>query len=261
MPARFKVSIIFGTRPEAIKLAPVILAMRRDAEFECRVCVTAQHRELLDQVLEAFQIEPDVDLDLMQPNQTLGGLTSRAIEALDAYLANEKPQLVLVQGDTTTVFCATLAAFYQRIPVGHVEAGLRTGNLMAPWPEEANRVLTSRLAALKFAPTESSRKNLLKETVSSENVFVTGNTVIDALGSRPTRPASPLNSFAGQASQSFISQGNATARPASAGTCLRVACLCAARRQARKQAADRVRATPGHKKPLHATHLQFKIAA
>ncbi len=180
MLAPFKVSVIFGTRPEAIKLAPVILAMGADSEFDCRVCVTAQHRELLDQVLEAFQIEPDVDLDLMRPNQTLGGLTSRAIEALDAFLAKEKPELVLVQGDTTTVFCATLAAFYKRIPVGHVEAGLRTGNLIAPWPEEANRVLTSRLATLHFAPTESSRQNLLKEGVASETIFVTGSPVVDA---------------------------------------------------------------------------------
>lgn len=176
-----KVSVIFGTRPEAIKLAPVILALRRDPGFECRICVTAQHRELLDQVLEVFEIKPDVDLNLMRPNQTLGGFTSRAIEAIDGYLAKEKPQLVLVQGDTTTVFCAALAAFYHHITIGHVEAGLRTGNLQAPWPEEANRVLTSRLAALHFAPTESSKENLLKEGVPSERIFVTGNTVIDAL--------------------------------------------------------------------------------
>jgi UDP-N-acetylglucosamine 2-epimerase (non-hydrolysing) len=143
--------------------------------------VTAQHRQMLDQVLEFFAIEPDTDLDLMRPNQTLGGLTARAIEALDKYFSTEKPDLVLVQGDTTTVFCATLAAFYHRIPVGHVEAGLRTGNLQSPWPEEANRVLTTRLATLHFAPTETNRQNLLKEGVSDDRIYVTGNTVIDAL--------------------------------------------------------------------------------
>lgn len=136
---------------------------------------------MLDQVLEVFGIEPDADLNLMQPNQTLGGLTSRAVAAIDDYLSKEKPELVLVQGDTTTVFCATLAAFYHKIPVGHVEAGLRTGNLQSPWPEEANRVLTTRLATLHFAPTETNRQNLLKEGVPDSTIFVTGNTVIDAL--------------------------------------------------------------------------------
>ena len=176
-----KISVIFGTRPEAIKLAPVIRALQKESWCDCRVCVTGQHRQMLDQVLEVFQIEPDTDLALMRHDQTLGGLTARAIEALDTYLASEKPDLVLVQGDTTTVFCATLAAFYRHIPVGHVEAGLRTWNLQAPWPEEANRVLTSRLATLYFAPTETARQNLLKEGVSSRNIHVTGNTVIDAL--------------------------------------------------------------------------------
>lgn len=176
-----KISIIFGTRPEAIKLAPVILALKQHSAFDCRVCVTAQHREMLDQVMEAFEIVPDTDLNLMQPNQTLGALTARAIEGLDTYLASEKPDMILIQGDTTTVFCAALAAFYNHVPVGHVEAGLRTGDLSAPWPEEANRVLASRLTALHFAPTETSRGNLLKEGVSVDRVFVTGNTVIDAL--------------------------------------------------------------------------------
>jgi UDP-N-acetylglucosamine 2-epimerase (non-hydrolysing) len=176
-----KISVIFGTRPEAIKLAPVILALKREPDFECRVCVTAQHREMLDQVLEVFDIKPDADLDLMRPNQTLGQLTSRAMAAIDPYLAGEKPDLVLVQGDTTTVLCAALAAFYHHIPVGHVEAGLRTWNLDAPWPEEANRVLTSRLARLHFAPTTAARDNLLKEGVPDDRIFVTGNTVIDAL--------------------------------------------------------------------------------
>lgn len=176
-----KVAVVFGTRPEAIKLAPVILALENDSRFSCRVCVTAQHRHMLDQVLEVFGIVPDLDLNLMRANQTLGSLTARAVEALDAAFRSEKPDLVLVQGDTTTVFCAALAAFYHHIPVGHVEAGLRTGNLQAPWPEEANRVLTSRLAALHFAPTETSRQNLLKEGVPADRIFVTGNTVIDAL--------------------------------------------------------------------------------
>lgn len=175
------ISVILGTRPEAIKLAPVILGLRADVRFRCRVCVTAQHRQMLDQVLQVFGIVPDVDLDLMQQGQTLAGFTSRAIAALDNYLAQDKPDLVLVQGDTTTVLCAALAAFYRSIPVGHVEAGLRTWDMQAPWPEEANRVLTTRLAALHFAPTELNRQNLLKEGVPDRRIIVTGNTVIDAL--------------------------------------------------------------------------------
>jgi UDP-N-acetylglucosamine 2-epimerase (non-hydrolysing) len=176
-----KIAVIFGTRPEAIKLAPVILALKRDLHVLCRVCVTAQHRTMLDQVLEIFDIVPDVDLDLMRPNQTLGGLTSRAIKALDQYLGEDKPDVVLVQGDTTTVLCAALAALYHKIPVGHIEAGLRTGNMASPWPEEANRVLTTRLANWHFAPTETNRQNLLREGVSDTQIHVTGNTVIDAL--------------------------------------------------------------------------------
>jgi UDP-N-acetylglucosamine 2-epimerase (non-hydrolysing) len=179
--ARVRVAVIFGTRPEAIKLAPVVLALRDHPAFACKVCVTAQHRQMLDQVLDVFGLTPDADLNLMRPNQTLGKLTARAVEALDAYLAAERPDLVLVQGDTTTVFCAALAAFYHRIPVGHVEAGLRTGDLRSPWPEEANRVLTSRLTALHFAPTATSRANLLAEGVPYGRIVVTGNTVIDAL--------------------------------------------------------------------------------
>ena len=176
-----KISIIFGTRPEAIKLCPVIIALRDHPTLQAHICVTAQHREMLDQVLDVFGVTPDVDLNLMQPGQTLGGLTSRAIAAVDDYLAAHSPDLVIVQGDTTTVLCATLAAFYHHIPVGHVEAGLRTGNMNSPWPEEANRVLTSRLATLHFAPTEMNRQNLLREGVPEERIFVTGNTVIDAL--------------------------------------------------------------------------------
>jgi UDP-N-acetylglucosamine 2-epimerase (non-hydrolysing) len=176
-----RVSVILGTRPEAIKLAPVILKLQNQPDLECRVCVTAQHREMLDQSLAVFGIKPEVDLNLMRPGQSLGQVTARAVEALDSYLAAERPQLTLVQGDTTTVFCATLTSFYHHIPVGHVEAGLRTGNLMAPWPEEANRVMATRLATLHFAPTEASRRNLLLEMVPAERAFVTGNTVIDAL--------------------------------------------------------------------------------
>jgi UDP-N-acetylglucosamine 2-epimerase (non-hydrolysing) len=176
-----RVAVIFGTRPEAIKLAPVILALRQAADIECRVCVTGQHREMLDQVLEVFGIQPDADLRLMKPNQSLAELTSRALVAIDEYLAADAPDLVLTQGDTTTVFCATLASFYRRVPVGHVEAGLRTWDLSAPWPEEANRVLTSRLAAIHFAPTKWSRDNLRREGIPAKAIRVTGNPVIDAL--------------------------------------------------------------------------------
>ncbi|HYG73731.1 MAG TPA: UDP-N-acetylglucosamine 2-epimerase (non-hydrolyzing) [Planctomycetota bacterium] len=176
-----KVSFIFGTRPEAIKMAPLVLRFKKQPGIDCKVCVTGQHRQMLDQVLDVFAIKPDDDLNLMKPNQTLAGLTARAIEAIDGYLTREKPDLILVQGDTTTVLCAALTAFYHRIPVGHVEAGLRTWNLQSPWPEEANRVLASRLVALHFAPTSSSRENLLKEAVPASDIFVTGNTVIDAL--------------------------------------------------------------------------------
>jgi UDP-N-acetylglucosamine 2-epimerase (non-hydrolysing) len=176
-----KISVIFGTRPEAIKLAPVILALRSDPRFLTHVCTTAQHRHILDQVLEVFNIVPDTDLDLMRPGQSLSSLTSGALIAVGKYLEEERPDLVLVQGDTTTVFATSLAAFYQEIPIGHVEAGLRTWNLKAPWPEEANRVLTSHLATLHFAPTEVNRNNLLREGIPPERIFVTGNTVIDAL--------------------------------------------------------------------------------
>lgn len=176
-----KITAIFGTRPEAIKLTPVILALRNDPKIDCRVCVTAQHREMLDQVLNIFGIIPDVDLNIMRPNQSLTDLTARGLEAINDYLGKDKPDMVLVQGDTTTTFVASLAAFYNDIPVSHVEAGLRTGNMKAPWPEEANRTLVSRLATLHFAPTEQNKKNLLDEGVPSDSIYVTGNTVIDAL--------------------------------------------------------------------------------
>jgi len=176
-----KIAVIFGTRPEAIKLAPVVLAMKRSDDLECRVCVTGQHRQMLDQVLDVFQIRPDVDLNLMVPNQSLAGLTARGIEAIDRYLADDKPDLLLIQGDTTTTLCGALAAFFRRVPVGHVEAGLRTFNLQAPWPEEANRVLATRVTTLHFAPTEVSKRNLLQEGIPDESIVVTGNTGIDAL--------------------------------------------------------------------------------
>jgi UDP-N-acetylglucosamine 2-epimerase (non-hydrolysing) len=176
-----RVSVIFGTRPEAIKLAPVILRLKQEKSVECRVCVTAQHRDLLDQVMEVFGIESDHDLNLMQADQTLASLTAAGIQALDAYLRAERPDLVVVQGDTTTTFIASLAAFYNRVPIAHVEAGLRTGDLTSPWPEEANRVLTSHLAQFHFAPTERNRRNLLTEGIRSDRIYVTGNTVIDAL--------------------------------------------------------------------------------
>ncbi len=176
-----KISIIFGTRPEAIKLIPVILELKKNKNFEINICVTAQHREMLDQVLEIFNIKPDTDLDLMQPNQTLSTLTSRIINAVDNYFSEYKPDIVLVQGDTTTVFAVSLVAFYHKVKVGHVEAGLRTGKKYSPFPEEINRVLTSRIADIHFAPTEISKNNLLKEGINSEKIFITGNTVIDAL--------------------------------------------------------------------------------
>src|ERR1035441_1537788 len=173
---------IFGTRPEAIKLGPVIRHMKsRPSDFVVRVCVTAQHREMLDQVLHPFDVTPDQDLDIMRPGQTLSESTSRIVGALEPILSQEKPDIVLVQGDTTTTFCGALAAFYAKVPVGHVEAGLRTGDPRQPFPEEMNRVLTSRLTAWHFAPTAHAAEALRREGVSSDKVFVTGNTGIDAV--------------------------------------------------------------------------------
>ena len=177
----FRVLAVFGTRPEAIKLAPVILRLRQTANVVCRVCATAQHRSMLDQVLAIFGIAPDHDLDLMAPNQSLDALTARVLTATAEVIEKEKPELVLVQGDTTTCFTAALAAFYARVPVAHVEAGLRTGNLAAPFPEEANRALVSRIADFHFAPTARARDNLLAESIPAGRIWVTGNTVIDAL--------------------------------------------------------------------------------
>lgn len=176
-----KVMSIFGTRPEAIKMAPVVLSLHNHPEIDAFVCVTAQHREMLDQVMSLFDIKADYDLDLMQPGQDLYDITSRVMLGLRDVISEVKPDLILVHGDTTTCFAASLAAFYQNISVAHVEAGLRTGNMNAPFPEEANRVLTGRLASIHFAPTEKSKNNLIQENIPEKSIFVTGNTVIDAL--------------------------------------------------------------------------------
>ena len=179
---RLKVMTIFGTRPEAIKMAPVVLELQKHPEqIQSLVAVTAQHREMLDQVLHLFRINPDYDLDIMSPSQTLFDITSRALNGLNEVLAEARPDLVLVHGDTTTTFVGALAAFYHQIPVGHVEAGLRTGNKYSPYPEEMNRKLAGALTDLHFAPTATARQNLLRENIDPESIFVTGNTVIDAL--------------------------------------------------------------------------------
>ncbi|HSB95421.1 MAG TPA: UDP-N-acetylglucosamine 2-epimerase (non-hydrolyzing) [Spongiibacteraceae bacterium] len=172
---------VFGTRPEAIKMAPVALALAADSAIEASICVTAQHRQMLDQVMRIFDLRADIDLDLMQPGQDLYDITSRVLLGMRTVLQKAQPDLVLVHGDTTTCFAAALAAFYQNIPVGHVEAGLRTGDLRAPFPEEANRSLVGRIARLHFAPTIKSAENLLSENVAKNTIYVTGNTVIDAL--------------------------------------------------------------------------------
>lgn len=178
---RKKVMITFGTRPEAIKMAPVVKALQERSDVTAVVAVTAQHREMLDQVLELFAITPDEDLNVMRPGQTLPGLTARIVEGMSDVIARHQPDVVLVHGDTTTTLATALAAFYNRVKVGHVEAGLRTGNLYSPWPEEANRRLTAPLATWHFAPTETSRANLLAEGTAASAIHVTGNTVIDAL--------------------------------------------------------------------------------
>ena len=177
-----KVMTVFGTRPEAIKMAPVVLELKKHADkIQTVVAVTAQHRQMLDQVLELFRIEPDYDLDIMSQGQTLYDITTKSLMGLKSVLEQEKPDIVLVHGDTTTTFAGALAAYYQQIPVGHVEAGLRTGNIYSPFPEEMNRKLTGSIAAIHFAPTATAKANLLKEAVAEKNIYVTGNTVIDAL--------------------------------------------------------------------------------
>ena len=176
-----KVMCVFGTRPEAIKMAPVVKAIEQNENLQSIVTVTAQHREMLDQVLQLFQITPDYDLNLMKQGQTLTDITAGVLRGLEDILKAEQPDLVLVHGDTTTTFAAALAAFYQQIPVGHVEAGLRSGNMLSPYPEEANRKLTGVMTGLHFSPTPESRQNLLRENADDTKIFVTGNTVIDAL--------------------------------------------------------------------------------
>ena len=177
-----KVMTVFGTRPEAIKMAPVVLELQKHADrIQTIVAVTAQHRQMLDQVLDLFQITPDYDLDIMSQGQTLYDVTTKSLMGLKDVLAKEKPDLVLVHGDTTTTFAGALASYYQQVPVGHVEAGLRTGDIYSPFPEEMNRKLTGAIAAIHFAPTSTAKANLLKENVNPSHIYVTGNTVIDAL--------------------------------------------------------------------------------
>lgn len=177
-----RVLLVFGTRPEAIKMAPLALKLQQNIEdFETKVCVTGQHRQMLDQVLELFNLKPDFDLNLMKPGQTLSDVTSGVLKGLEQVFEQWKPDIILVHGDTATTFAASLAGYYHKIKIGHVEAGLRTGDLYSPWPEEANRQLTGVLANYHFAPTNSSYQNLIKENVNPETIIVTGNTVIDAL--------------------------------------------------------------------------------
>ncbi|NMM61549.1 UDP-N-acetylglucosamine 2-epimerase (non-hydrolyzing) [Clostridium sp. P21] len=178
---KVKVITIFGTRPEAIKMAPLVKELQKKKQIDTKVCVTAQHREMLDQVLELFDVKPDFDLNIMKTKQSLTGITTRVLEGLEEIFEKEKPDLILVHGDTTTTFAGALAAFYQKIKVGHVEAGLRTYDKYFPFPEEMNRKLTGAVADMHFAPTLGSKTNLLKEGVDEKSIFVTGNTVIDAM--------------------------------------------------------------------------------
>ena len=184
---KIKVLSVFGTRPEAIKMAPLVKELNNRKEIESVVCVTAQHRKMLDQILEKFSIAPQYDLDVMEKNQTLNSITSKILNKLDDVIKNEKPDIVLVHGDTTTTFSSALAAFYNRVDIGHVEAGLRTNNKYSPYPEEMNRRMVDVMADMFFAPTNDSKENLLKEGVQAEKIFVTGNTVIDALSTTITK--------------------------------------------------------------------------
>ena len=183
-----KVMSIFGTRPEAIKMAPLVKKLNEDLQIRSVLCVTAQHREMLDQVLDLFGLTPDYDLNIMKPNQTLSMITANVLTGLDPILEKEKPDIVLVHGDTSTTFSAALAAFYHRIPVGHVEAGLRTYDMYSPFPEEVNRVLTGHLTSVHFAPTQRNADNLIREGIDPEKIIITGNTVIDALLEVADRP-------------------------------------------------------------------------
>lgn len=178
---KIKVMTVFGTRPEAVKMAPLAIELKKNPQIESIVCVTAQHREMLDQVLELFHLVPDYDLDIMKERQSLLGITTRVLEGLDGVIKEAQPDIVLVHGDTTTSFAGALAAFYNQVAVGHVEAGLRTYDKYSPFPEEMNRNLTGRIADMHFSPTVQNRENLLKENISRENIYITGNTVIDAL--------------------------------------------------------------------------------
>ena len=183
-----KIMTVFGTRPEAIKMAPLVKKLNEDPEIESVLCVTAQHRQMLDQVLDLFELTPDYDLNIMKPNQTISMITANVLTGLEPVLQKEKPDMVLVHGDTSTTFVTALACFYQQIPVGHVEAGLRTYDKYSPFPEEINRVLTGHIAELHFAPTERNRQNLLAERISDDNIVITGNTVIDALLQEADKP-------------------------------------------------------------------------
>ncbi|WP_027400447.1 non-hydrolyzing UDP-N-acetylglucosamine 2-epimerase [Anaerovorax odorimutans] len=176
-----KVLTVFGTRPEAIKMAPLVKKLNEEKDIESILCVTAQHREMLDQVLSLFDLIPDYDLNIMKPNQTISMITANVITKIEEVFLKEKPDIVLVHGDTTTTFATALAGFYQQVKVGHVEAGLRTYDKYSPWPEEINRVLTGHIADLHFSPTQRNKDNLLKEGISEDSIFITGNTVIDAL--------------------------------------------------------------------------------
>jgi UDP-N-acetylglucosamine 2-epimerase (non-hydrolysing) len=192
-----KVMAVFGTRPEAIKMAPVVQALREVADIDTEILVTAQHREMLDQVLELFQLKPDYDLNIMREKQDLYGITARVLQGAGEIFRREQPDMVLVHGDTTTTFAAALAAFYEHIPVGHVEAGLRTHRRYSPFPEEMNRVLTGNLAELHFAPTEQARRNLLAAGAAEFSIWVTGNTVIDALHATLQKPFTLPEELAG----------------------------------------------------------------
>jgi len=202
-----KILTVFGTRPEAIKMAPLVKLLGQE-DWDSRVCITGQHREMLDQVLNLFEIIPNYDLDIMKPEQDLYDVTTGVLSGMKDILGEFKPDIVLVHGDTTTTFATTLAAFYKQIPVGHVEAGLRTANLHSPWPEEANRRLTDTLAAIHFAPTEGSQQNLLNEGVAPESITVTGNTVIDAIQWVVNRLEQSANNSTRLAAQfPFLDQG------------------------------------------------------
>lgn len=176
-----KIMLVFGTRPEAIKMAPLVKELQKEKRFDVKVCVTAQHREMLDMVLDLFEITPDFDLDIMKHGQTISDITCRVIKGMEEVFSKEKPDILLVHGDTTTTFAASLAAFYAKVPVGHVEAGLRSYDIYSPYPEEMNRRLTTCMSAINFAPTEGNKINLINESVEKNSIIITGNTVIDAL--------------------------------------------------------------------------------